>query len=75
MISPENTKLLSELKHTNYGKALKEFLDEKYKEINNVAYCTSWDDTLARTKAIKILDDIFSFMKEKQDVSNKTRYD
>lgn len=79
MISPENLKLLEEMSKTNYGIALKEFLKEKYKEINSVSKCTSWEDTLARAHSLKILNELFSFMKdnvrEKVDVSNKTRYD
>ena len=75
MLSPENKKLLEEMKTTNYGKALKEFLKEKYKEINSVKDCKSWEDTLGRAHALKTLNEIFSFMADKTEVSNKTRYD
>lgn len=75
MITQENRQLLSEMKNTNYGKALKNFLDDKYEEMNNVATCKSWEETLGRAFAVKILDDLFSFMKEKTESKNKTRYD
>lgn len=71
----ESKQLLEGLRLTNYGKALKELLDEKYEELNNVKSCTSWEDTKARTYALDIIDDIFSFMKEKNTSQNKTRYD
>ncbi len=75
MITPEQKKLLEELKLTNYGKALKALLDEKEEELNNVRKCVSWEDTKARTYALDIIDDIFSFMKEKVEVNNVKRYD
>lgn len=75
MISPENRQLLEGLKSTNYGIALKQLLEEKYTELNNVKSCTSWEDTMARAKALTILDDVFSFMKDKIDMKNTTRYD
>jgi hypothetical protein len=75
MITQESVKLLGELKQTNFGKALKELLDFHERELNNVRKCTSWEDTKARTYALDIIDDIFKFMKEKVEVSNKTRYD
>ena len=75
MITQEQKQLLNEMKLTNYGKALQALLDEKYDEINNVKFCTSWDDTLARAKALKILDDIFYFMKDTINVQSKNKYD
>jgi hypothetical protein len=74
-MTQENKQILQGLKQTNYGKALQELLDEKYTELNNVKSCLSWEDTLGRAHALKILDDIFSFMRDKVDVQNKTRYD
>lgn len=75
MIKPENKILLEGLKTTGYGRALQEFLDEKKNELNDVSTCKSWDETLGRAKAVAIIDEIFSFMKDKVEVSNKTRYD
>lgn len=75
MISEESRKLLKELKHTNYGKALNELLEENYIELNNVQHCKTWEDTLGRAKALKVLDEIFAFMKDSFDTQNKTRYD
>lgn len=75
MITPENRELLEGLRNTNYGKALKELLDEKLEEIGNIKSCKSWEETLGRQYALKLIDDIFSFMKEKVVISNKNRYD
>lgn len=75
MISSEDKILLEGLRLTNYGKALQALLDEKYAELNNVNSCKSWEDTIGRQHAIKILDELFHFMKEKVKVENKTRYD
>lgn len=72
---PSNKQLLQEMKQTNYGRALQELLDEKYEELSNVKNCKSWDDTLGRQHAVRILDDIFSFMRDKVDAPTKTRYD
>lgn len=74
-MTQENKEILKGLKQTNYGKALQELLDEKYAELNNVKNCTSWEDTKARTYALDILDEIFGFMRPKEDVQNSRRYD
>lgn len=75
MIKPETIKLLSELNNTPYGKALQDFLDEEYMKINDVANCTSWEDTIGRKKALETLERLFSFMAKKQVVaSGRTQY-
>lgn len=71
----ENKKLLEELSHTSYGIALKEFLDEEYSLLDDVSSCTSWEDTLGRQKAIKVLDKLFAFMGKKGiDTKQKNQY-
>lgn len=73
-MSPEKRKLLFELWNLNHGKVLKEWLDIKMKELTDVKNCKSWEDTLGRQHAERILNELFSF-KETEDVLNKTRYD
>lgn len=74
-MTQENKELLKGLKQTNYGKALQELLNEKCAELNNVKSCTSWEDTRARAYALDIVDEIFGFMRPKEDVLNNRRYD
>lgn len=62
MISPEQKQKLSELKNTPYGMALEAFLMEKCNEIDTVATCGSWEETLGRKQALKIIREIFAFM-------------
>ena len=75
MIKQESKELLEGLRLTNYGKALKELLDEKYSEIGDIKTCNSWEEVVGRKYALKLIDEIFYFMKEKVDVTNKPRYD
>lgn len=62
MISPDTKRLLEELGKMPYGKALKEFIDEELKEVSDITKIESWDDALARQKAIHIVRKLFSFM-------------
>jgi len=71
----EQRQLLESMRLTNYGQALQAILSEKKEELNNVSTCKSWEETLGRKYAVDLIDDIFSFMKEKVVTSNKTRYD
>lgn len=75
MITPENRTLLEGLRNTNYGKALKQLLDEKIVELNNVQNCKTWEETQGRAMAIKTLEEILYFMKEREAPKTKTRYD
>ena len=74
-MTQESKQILSGLKQTNYGKALIELLDEEMAELTAVKNCTSWDDTLGRQYAERIINKVFSFMKDTPSVSTKTRYD
>jgi hypothetical protein len=71
----EKRKLLQELWKLNHGKVLREYLDDKIKELTNVKNCISWEDTLGRQYALRILNELFSFDKEPSEVQPKTRYD
>ena len=62
----DNKKLLSELSRTSYGRALQEYLDEHFNELKDVSNAKSWDDTLARQQAVRILKNLFYFMEEKK---------
>lgn len=78
MISPENKQILVDLGKTNQGKVLKEYLSEKYKELNSVLKVTSWEDTLGKQKALVVLKDLFSILddeKKHDTMSSKSRYD
>lgn len=70
MITPESRKLLSELTHTNYGKALREFLDERCNEIGDISKCKTWEETQGRKFALDLIKDLFVFMDKKDVVDN-----
>ena len=55
--------LLNELPNTAHGQALGVYLHDQYDKMNDVNLCTSWEDTRGRQIAIKMLEDIFKFMK------------
>ena len=74
-MTPENKKILEELKNTHYGVALNEFLKEKYNYIGDITTIKSWDETLGRQYAVKVIKELFSFMEEqKAQIQNKNQY-
>jgi hypothetical protein len=76
MIKSETKKLLEELGRNQYGKALREFLNEKREEINDIRSSKSWEETLGRGFALELIDTLFVFMTEKKEVSrNKNNYE
>lgn len=56
MISKENIELLGRMKETAYGEALKEWIEDQILELSNLDTVESWDDTLGRKQAKKILN-------------------
>jgi hypothetical protein len=75
MISPEARKLLEELGKTNFGQALREFLDDELKSIDTVDGVTTLDEALGRDKAVKLIRKIFSFLdKDKKVDKPRTSY-
>lgn len=62
----EQKQLLRELSRSAHGVALREFLDEKLKDIGDVTKCESWEDTLGRRHAILLIRDLFSFLEEEK---------
>lgn len=74
-MTEDNKKLLEELSKTSYGKALREYLEESLKSISDINTCSSWEDTLARQKAVIVVRKLFSFMEEKSlDNKRKNQY-
>lgn len=71
-----NTKeLLQELGKSPLGNALRDFLDEQKKTIGNVKTTQSWEETLGRKFALKLIEDLFSFMDTpKVDKKEKNQY-
>ena len=55
--------MLNELPNTAHGQALGLYLREKYEEMNSVENCKTWEETLGKQYAIKLLKEMFKFMK------------
>lgn len=66
MLTPEQKKILSELKNTQFGQALRAFLDIQLDELNDITAAKSWDETLGRQHAVKVIKKLFAFMEEKK---------
>lgn len=67
----DTQKLLEELGKTPYGDALKKYLAEELKEIGDVSKASSWEDTIGRQYAIKLVNKLFSFLSPKETVKKK----
>jgi hypothetical protein len=78
MLTPDQKRLLSDLRHSNYGKVLSAYLEEKYKDIGDITTISGdniAEETLGRKYALKVLKEIFSFMEEKRSVEKgKNQY-
>ncbi len=68
MLDPRNKELLQQLATSAHGKALKDFLNERYTAINDVTNCKNWEDAVGRQYALILLKEIFSFLEEKKTV-------
>jgi hypothetical protein len=66
MITPDVKKILGELGKSQYGAALRKFLDSELEDIKDVTTAKSWEEALGNKKAVKILTKLFSFMEEKE---------
>lgn len=64
-LKKEHKDLLEQMGNTSYGVALKAFLEEELASIDNVENCTSWDDTLGRAHAKRLIQKLFYFMLDK----------
>lgn len=69
MIKPEHKELLAQLGANQFGKALRAFLDEKVWELQSVRNASDWEDVKGKQKALKIIDELFYFMKEKKEIT------
>lgn len=63
MASPEIIKILKEMGGTQYGNALQVYLEGEYSKIADVRNAESWEETLGRKLAVKVLDELFNFMR------------
>ena len=70
MVSPETKKLLEELNRNQYGKALREYLDDKMFEIRDVTKYKTWKEAEGGQIAVKLIRDLFYFMEEKKQTPN-----
>lgn len=70
-IKPEHIKLLEELGRTQFGAALRAYLEDEKESIRDVRNSSSWEDTLGRQMALQTIDRLFNFMKEKTPVVKK----
>jgi len=76
MIKPETKKLLVDLGQNVYGKALKEFLDNELDTLKNIVETKSWEETLGRQYAVKLIEKLFGFMKDAEiPVKTKNQYE
>lgn len=70
-----DTTKLQELGRSFQGQILKEYLEEKKKSIGDVRTCKTWEETQGRKIALDLIDELFSFMKDKDSsVKSKTLY-
>jgi hypothetical protein len=75
IIEPQTKELLEQLPQTSHGKALIKFLDQVKEELNDISTLQSWEETIGRKNAIKMIDDLFKFMEPKKvEIKNKNQY-
>ena len=67
IIKPETKKLLQELGRHQHGYALKTYLNDALKELNDVRKIESWEETKGRQFAIKVIEDLFNFMADTKE--------
>jgi hypothetical protein len=73
MISQEQRQVLQELGKTQYGQALRALLNEKLADIKDISNTKTWEETLGRQFAVRLIKDIFSFMEEKISPSKESK--
>jgi len=72
MINDQQRELMKQLPDTAHGRALKDYLDGKLKEILDVSTCNSWEETLGRKYAAQLIKDLF-YMMEKRETVKKSK--
>ena len=75
MITPQYREILDGIKATQYGRGLREFLDEEKLKLNNVKTLESWDETLGRKYAVKIIDTLFAFLVDNKKTDDRLKND
>lgn len=70
-MTKEQLKLLEDLAHTGYGQVLKTYLDEELKDLKDVTKAKTWEEALGNGKAVKIIEKLFSFMKDNKPAPKK----
>ena len=76
MLSIEDKKVLAELGRHNHGRVLRNYLNDKLLGINSVEDAKSWEDTLARQHAVRLIKEIFAVLEDHNTkVNSKTKYD
>ncbi len=73
----KNEQALKQLAVSDSGKILVEFLEDQIEDISNISKIKSYDELLGRQEAVKLLKELFSFLKksrEKTPIINRTDY-
>jgi hypothetical protein len=71
MITAENKQLLEQLKNSPYGRALEDYLKQNLGEILDIRTSKSWEETLGRQFAAKLIEDLFEGMTERPIAEKK----
>lgn len=67
--------LLAELPNTAHGQAVRTYLSEKIDELDSVSDCKTWDETLGRQNAVKIMEELLRSMNiPRIDKKKKNQY-
>lgn len=66
---------LEQLLKSPQANVLIEYLELVKEDLNNIQTIESWEETLGRKKALKIIDDLFDFKNnQKIEIKNKNQY-
>jgi len=63
-MTQEHKQLLQGLTQTNFGQALKVYLEEELAKIGDLSSVKDWEETRGKQIAIKLIKDLFAFMEE-----------
>lgn len=61
-MTPNEKKMLTELSSIPHGIVLRALIDKKMNFLRDVTLAKTWDETLGRQYAVKVLEDIISYM-------------
>lgn len=65
-MTQQEKELLFTLKNSAHGRVLKKYLELEKQKIADVLNCNSWDETIGRQHAVKLINNIFGFLEEKE---------